>query len=90
MPPALQTTQWATRADAAQRLGKARGTIASWITRYGVRKRKNRDDVMVYDYDDLAIIEWFIRIDWYGQTGEQIPATPAERARVHADTLAHT
>ena len=47
--------------EAAKRLGKAQGTIYSWVTRYGARRVGAVNGVMYYDFCDLALIERCIR-----------------------------
>ncbi|MEO3860897.1 hypothetical protein [Acrocarpospora sp. B8E8] len=81
MPPDPDT-QPISVADAAELLGRAPGTIYSWATRYNAQRAGHDKGRAYFDLRDLTLIEWLIR------EGIPIPPTPAERARIHADTLA--
>lgn len=65
----------ATTAEAASRLQKAAGTIASWGTRYHARKINIRG-VTYWDMHDLRVIEREIK------HGHAVPASPEERAAI--------
>lgn len=67
----------ATTAEAAERLGKAPGTIASWGTRYHARRVKITG-ITFWDLRDLRVIEREIH------HGHPVPATPEERAAIAA------
>jgi hypothetical protein len=64
---------------AAERLGKAPGTIYSWATRYGVRKW-HQDKRTFFDYWDLATIDVCLN------AGVDVPPTPAERDVLRAES----
>ncbi|NRQ34484.1 hypothetical protein HII36_21905 [Nonomuraea sp. NN258] len=62
-----------TARQAGERLGREPATIRKWAQRYKVRTFGRAGREVVYDYADLAVIEWCI---W---DGHEIPATPEER-----------
>jgi hypothetical protein len=72
MLPAFDRT---TAEAAAERLGRAPGTIHCWGTRYRARKLRIRGRVY-YDYRDLAVIERELR------HGHPVPETPEARAEI--------
>ncbi|SEU46492.1 hypothetical protein SAMN05421811_12750 [Nonomuraea wenchangensis] len=67
-----------TAAMAAQRLGRSPTTIRLWAHRYAARTLGRDGRQVVYDYDDLATIEWCI---WAGHV---VPLTPEERDELRA------
>jgi hypothetical protein len=74
MPHAFERV---TAEQAADRIGRASGTIHSWGTRFGARKIRVRGSRAVfYDYNDLMVIEREI------YHGHPIPATWQERAEI--------
>lgn len=46
-----------TAVEAARRLGVAKGTIYSWVTRYGARRLGAVGRTTYYDFNDLAAID---------------------------------
>ncbi|MEU7855217.1 hypothetical protein [Nonomuraea sp. NPDC049141] len=62
-----------TAREAARRLEREPCTIRKWASRYRARVLGRAGRETVYDYDDLATIEWCI---W---AGRPVPATPQER-----------
>lgn len=74
----LPTFERITAEAAAERLGRAVGTIHSWGTRYGARKiRLPGSRNAWYDYNDLMVIEREIYHE------HEVPATWQERAEIH-------
>ena len=74
MPPE-QGFEPVTTRDAAQRLRRAPGTIASWGTRYQARK-VTVHGTTYWDLRDLRVIEREIA------HGHVVPATPEERSLI--------
>ncbi|MGR6921187.1 hypothetical protein ACU635_43685 [[Actinomadura] parvosata] len=67
-----------TARQAAERLGREPCTIRKWAQRYRVRVLGRAGRETVYDYDDLATIEWCI---W---AGHDIPLTVDARDELRA------
>ncbi|TYB71200.1 hypothetical protein FXF51_01825 [Nonomuraea sp. PA05] len=67
-----------TARQAAERLEREPCTIRQWAHRYKVRALGRAGRETVYDYGDLATIEWCI---WDGQ---EVPATPEDRDELRA------
>lgn len=73
--PVSPDADWATVAEAARRLKKASGTIASWGTRYRARKIRI-NGITYWCLKDLRVIEREI------MHGHPVPATPQERQEI--------
>jgi hypothetical protein len=76
--------------DAAGSLGRAPSTIHGWALRYGARKVRKEGRKVLYDYDDLVVIEREL------YHGHSVPATWQARAEIRercplkaAQVLAH-
>ncbi|MEV4079707.1 hypothetical protein AB0J43_05380 [Nonomuraea fuscirosea] len=67
-----------TARQAAERLEREPCTIRKWASRYQARVLGRAGRETVYDYADLATIEWCI---W---AGREVPATPEERDELRA------
>ncbi len=53
----IRTPQPVTAEEGARRLGLSKGTIQSWVTRYGARRLGTVGRRMYYDFNDLAVID---------------------------------
>lgn len=60
--------------EAAARLGVAKGTIYSWVTRYGAKRIGTVGRRTYYDFDDLAAIDGAIA------AGRPVPTVEARVA----------
>ncbi|TMR88618.1 hypothetical protein [Nonomuraea basaltis] len=67
-----------TARQAAERLEREPCTIRKWASRYRARVLGRAGRETVYDYADLATIEWCI---W---AGHPVPATPYDRDELRA------
>jgi hypothetical protein len=67
-----------TARQAAQRLEREPCTIRKWASRYRARTLGRAGREQVYDYDDLATIEWCIWI------GRPVPPTADHRDELRA------
>ena len=76
MPPEEDEPQPITAADAAERLRLKPATIRSWAHRYGARKHGTYKRQTVYDWPDLATIDYCIH------AGRRVPATAEERDKL--------
>ncbi|MEV0236917.1 hypothetical protein [Nonomuraea sp. NPDC050786] len=67
-----------TARQAAERLDREPCTIRKWASRYRARQLGRAGRETVYDYADLAFIEWCI---W---AGHEVPDTAAKRDELRA------
>jgi hypothetical protein len=67
-----------TARQAGERLGREPCTIRKWASRYKARTLGRAGRETVYDYNDLATIEWCIWADHH------VPATPEDRDELRA------
>ncbi|MEV1003455.1 hypothetical protein [Nonomuraea sp. NPDC050202] len=73
-----------TARQAAERMEREPCTIRKWASRYHARQLGRVGREVVYDYADLAFIEWCI---W---AGREVPATAEARDELRAARRAAT